>query len=55
MRWLFDRLNEPSTWAGISGVVTPVIGVASGALDWQSAVSVALPAALAILMREKGR
>lgn len=55
MRWLFERLNEPSTWAGISGVITPVVGVASGSLDWQTAIAVALPAALAIVKREASR
>jgi hypothetical protein len=55
MKWLFDRLNEPSTWAGISGIVTPVVGVAAGVVNWQTAIMAALPAALAIFKAEAGK
>jgi hypothetical protein len=55
MKWLYERSREPSTWAGVSGVATAVLGVASGNLDLQSGLAVGLPALLAMFAREGAR
>ncbi len=52
--WLVDRLKEPTTWAGFSG-----LALASGMSEvvW-TAVSIALAAifsAVAVILKEKGK
>lgn len=55
MNWLFQRLTEGSTWAGIAAIVTPVVGAAAGQVSWQAVAAAAIPAALAIATKEAGR
>lgn len=55
MSWLFQRLSEGSTWAGIAAIVTPTVGALAGELSWQTVAMAAIPAALAIATKDAGR
>lgn len=48
-----SRLAEPSTWAGISGVLAAIAPVSGPAMPYLAALSAA-SGAVAIMLREKG-
>lgn len=53
MKWLLERLREPSTWAGLAGLLPAVISVSSGPVSSQ-AIGGIVAGVAAVLMREKG-
>lgn len=54
MKWFFDRLAEPSTYAGIGAIAAPVAAAAQGSIPWAAAMPSAI-AALAVFMQEGRR
>lgn len=55
MKWLFERLSEGSTWAGLAAIVTPTVGAMAGQVSWQAVAAAAIPAAIAIATKDAGR
>lgn len=53
---LIDRLQEPSSWAGIGlllSVIAPALGISSVAVDALVHAGTAVAGAAAIIMKEK--
>ncbi len=53
MNWFISRLREPSTWAGLAGLIPAVVQVSSGPVSSQ-AIGGLVAGLAAVLMREKG-
>ena len=52
MKWFIARLREPSTWAGLCGLIPAVVTVA--AHPSPEAIGGAVAGLAAVLMKEKG-
>lgn len=55
MKWILDRLREPSTYAGLAIVVPAVISAASGGGDLGQLEAAQILAALAAVLAPEGR
>ncbi len=53
MTWLKNRLSEPSTWAGLAGLIPMAAGLIAGPVTPQ-AIGGLVAALAAVFMREKG-
>lgn len=53
MKFIINRLKEPSTWAGVSALGV-LVGVPPGTLDLVAQVGVGLAGLLAIALKDKG-
>lgn len=53
MKAIFDRLKEPSTWAGL-GTIAMLVGVPVAHVDAVNGVVAAVCAAVAVFSKEKG-
>lgn len=52
MKWLFQRLSEPSTWAGLAGLLPAVLSMVSGGVT-PAALGGLVAGTAAVLMKEK--
>lgn len=52
MKWLINRLREPSTWAGLAALIPTAISLASAPLTPQL-IGGAVAGLAAVLMKEK--
>ena len=53
MKYFFERLKEPSTWAGLAAIGS-MFGVDPNSVQTVGGAAVAVAAALAIFVPEKG-
>lgn len=53
MRWFKSRLSEPSTWAGLAGLLPMLFAAAAGPLTPQ-VIGGLVAGTAAVLMKEKG-
>lgn len=51
--WIVDRLREPSTWRGVSGLVVALGLASAGEVDAVIAVGAALASLVEIVRRER--
>jgi len=54
MKKLYKRFSEPSTWAGVAGVLAAAIPLMPPPFDVCAQIGAALASGLAVAMREKG-
>ena len=54
MKKLFIRFTEPSTWAGVAGVLAGAIPLLPPPFGVYAQIGAALASGLAVAMREKG-
>lgn len=54
MRYLLQRLAEPSSAAGLGAIISGVAGAMVGTTSWPTAVPAIMGGVMAFLMREKG-
>lgn len=53
MNWLLSRLKEPSTWAGLAGLIPTAAAVMTEPLTSQ-AIGAMVAGVAAVLMKEQG-
>lgn len=53
MKWLLNRLREPSTWAGFAGLIPSLVMMVGGGVT-PEAIGGAVAGIAAVLMKEKG-
>lgn len=52
MKWLKNRLSEPSTWAGFAGLIPTIFTLAAGPLTPQ-VIGATVASVAAVLMKEQ--
>lgn len=52
MKWLLNRLSEPSTWAAVGTIVTTVTGALYHGVPASAAIATAIPAVLGVVIPE---
>ena len=53
MKFIINRLKEPSTWAGVSALGV-LVGIPPGTLDLVAQVGIGLSGLLAIALKDRG-
>lgn len=54
MKWLLNRLTEPSTWAGLAGLLPAALSLGAGAPSPEM-IGAFVAGLAAVLMKEQGR
>ena len=56
MRFIIERLREPSTWSGIASIALAFgLGIPPGALEAVTQIGVGVAGLAGIVLREKGK